>query len=76
MATPICRQQRCAQKDIQIIAANTSERVLLTMQVAKALSNLAALLDDSQNITEAETIYHRSLSIREDALGEDNIEVC
>ncbi len=45
------------------------------MQVAKALSNLAALLDDSQNITEAETIYHRSLSIREDALGEDNVEV-
>ena len=46
------------------------------MQVAKALSNLAALLDASEKVAEAGTIYHRSLSIREDALGEDNIEVC
>ena len=45
------------------------------MQVAKALSNLAALLDASEKIAEAEIIYHRSLSIREDTLGEDNIEV-
>ena len=45
------------------------------MQVAKALSNLAALLDASENVAEAEIIYHRSLSIREDSLGEDNIEV-
>ncbi len=45
------------------------------VQVAKALSNLAALLDASEKVSEAETIYHRSLSIREDALGEDNVEV-
>jgi len=46
------------------------------VQVAKALSNLAALLDASEKVAEAESIYHRSLSIREDALGEDNLEVC
>ena len=45
------------------------------MQVAKSLSNLASLLNDSERYEEAETAYRQSLSIREDALGESNIEV-
>lgn len=45
------------------------------MQVAKSLSNLASLLNDVERYEEAESAYRESLSIREDALGETNVEV-
>ena len=47
----------------------------MTLQVAKSLSNLASLLNDVERYEEAEKAYRASLSIREDALGETNVQV-
>lgn len=45
------------------------------VQVAKSLSRLASVLNDMERYEEAESAYRESLSIKEDALGETNVQV-
>lgn len=52
-----------------------SQGTAVLLQVAKSLSNLASLLNDVERYEEAEKAYRASLSIREDALGETNVQV-
>ena len=47
----------------------------MSVQVAKSLSSLASVLNDMERYEEAESAYRESLSIREDALGENNVQV-
>ena len=46
------------------------------MQVALSLNNLAALLRKMSKVEQAEKLYMRSLSIREEALGPDHPQAC
>lgn len=47
----------------------------LSLQVALSLNNLAALLRKMSKGEQAEKLYMRSLSIREEALGPDHPQV-
>ena len=53
----------------------TTMHSIFYMQVALSLNNLAALLRKMCKVEQAEQLYKRSLSIREEALGPDHPQV-
>lgn len=55
---------------------NSDGQCHIFLQVALSLNNLAALLRKMEKGEQAEKLYMRSLSIREEALGPDHPQVC